>query len=101
METFLLQLDQFLSTLSQGGLVTLVTELHSRDVLTSEEKTSLEAVSGGKERTKAELVAFLKAKKDGTTLRALSHSLRAFKMLYKETQSESSLAMQVYVGPIM
>lgn len=88
METFLQQLDQFLSTLNQGNLITLVSELHNRDVLTFEEKTSLEAVSGGKENTKEELIALLKSKKDGTTLRALSQSLRAFKALYKETQSE-------------
>ena len=88
MEGFLHQLDVFLSTLSQSGISSLVTELHGRDVLTSEEKSSLEAVSGGKEEAKSQLIAVLRAKKDRNALRALSQSLMAFKTLYKETQSK-------------
>lgn len=91
MESFLQQLDQFLSSLNQSGFSSLVSELHSRNVLSSEEKSSLEALRESRDIAKAELIAVLVTKRDGKTLRALSQSLRAFKILYKETQSKSKL----------
>ena len=86
MEGFLNQLDRFLSSLTLGSTFGLINELHKKEVLTLEEKNLLEAEKGREEEVKRKLIVIVSEKKNKATLKAISRSLQAFKLLYQTVQ---------------
>lgn len=85
MDKFYSQLDQFLANLPVGSVRNLAEVFHRKDVITLEEKREVE---GGGTGAKATLMSILRTTREPAKLRAISKSLQAFKLLYKDAKSQ-------------